>query len=185
MIQADMKRRGSNLLLYLFLNVLVSAGTTLGVLFVWDYLRPPVQLSQPIASTLAESAQTVPQEPQQAANIAPTATLPAPGEAVIKIHSVIGAGDLAQEVVLLQRTGQGNLLMTGWRLEGDRGNTFIFPSQPELILFEGGAVQVFTRTGDDTATDVYWDRTEPAWHRGETIRLIDTQNNERASYTVP
>jgi hypothetical protein len=182
MIQADMNRRNNNLLLYLLLNVLVSAGTTLAVLFVWDYLRPPELPPPPPGGTVAEPVQSALVE---TATPGPTATLPPVGEAVIEIRSVIGVGDLAQEVVLLQRLGEGNLLMTGWRLEGEYGNVFIFPTQPELTLFKDGAVQVFSCPGDDTATEVYWDRSEPAWQRGETVRLFDTQGIERASYAIP
>mgnify|MGYP003749551391 CR=1 FL=1 len=178
-----MKRRRNNLLLYLLLNVLVSAGTTLGVLYVWDYLRPPV-LPAPPPALAAVTPQTETHTPPPPAPTA-TATPPPAGDALIEIRSVIGAGDLAYEVVLLKRLGEGNLLMTGWRLEGEHGQSFVFPSQPELVLFKDGAVQVFTREGDDTATEVYLDRTEPAWRSGETIRLIDSQGIERASYQIP
>jgi hypothetical protein len=183
MIQPDMKRRNNNLLLYLLLNVLVSAGTTLAVLYVWDYLRPPVVPPPPPGAEVVGPA--VVDEVQPPAVPEPTATLPPTGQPVIEIRTVVGAGDLAQEVVVLQRAGEGNLRMTGWRLEGEQGQAYVFPDQPELVLFEGGAVQVFTHPGDDTATEVYWDRTGPAWQRGETIRLFDTQGAERASYTIP
>ena len=181
MIQAVMKRRRNNLLLYLILNILVSAGTTLAVLYVWDYLRPPIVPPPPVGA-VEEPVQAATQEPPAPV---PTTTPPPAGEAVIEIPSVIGVGDLAQEVVVLRRVGEGNLLMTGWRLEGERGQSYVFPAQPELVLFKDGAVQVFTRSGDDTATEVYWDRAEPAWRSGETIRLLDTLGTERASYPIP
>ncbi len=181
MIQAVMKRRRNNLLLYLLLNVLVSAGTTLAVLYVWDYLRPPILPKSP-AFAAVEPAQTATQE---LLFPTPNVTLPPAGEAVIEIRAVIGVGDLAQEVVILKRVGEGNLLMTGWRLEGEQGQSYVFSAQPELVLFKDGAVQVFTRPGDDTATEVYWDRTAPAWRNGEKIRLLDAQGAERASYAIP
>ncbi len=181
MIQAVMKRRRNNLLLYLILNILVSAGTTLAVLYVWDYLRPPIVPPPPVAA-VEEPVQTATEEPLAPA---PTTTPPPAGEIVIEIRAVIGVGDLAQEVIVLRRVGEGNLLMTGWRLEGEQGQSYVFPAQPELVLFKDGAVQVFTRSGDDTATEVYWDRDGPAWRSGETIRLLDTLGAERASYTIP
>jgi len=181
MIQVVMRRSRNNLLLYLLLNILVSAGTTLAVLYVWDYLRPPI-LPAPSAAAVVEPVQVQTQEPPPPV---PSATLPPAGEVVIEIRAVIGIGDLAQEVVILKRVGEGNLLMTGWQLDGEHGQSYVFPAQPELVLFKDGAVQVFTRPGDDTATEVYWDRTEPAWRSGETIRLLDVQGAERASYAIP
>jgi hypothetical protein len=180
-----MKRR-SNLLLYLLLNIIVSAGTTLAVLTLWDFARkadvppPPAALAPEQVAGIAEP---LPAEGEPAA--LPTETLPPLDSPVIEIASVIGVGDVGQEFVLLKRLGEGNLRMTGWRLSGEGGSSFIFPAQPELTLYKDGAVQVYTKAGDNTATEVYWDRAEPAWDSGEVVRLFDSSGNERASYVVP
>ena len=55
---------------------------------------------------------------------------------------------------------------------------YTFPSQPELTLYKDGAVQVYTRAGTDTVTEVYWNRAEAAWRSGELIRLVDAQGIE-------
>jgi hypothetical protein len=191
--------RRSNLALYLVLNVLVSAATTLGVLFIWDTLRkaelsaPPVQ---PAAAALpagpTAAVPTVAGVETEAAATPPASTTPEPsptplppGAEVIQIQSVVGAGDLALEVVMLRRVGEGNLPMTGWKLEGERGQSYVFPGTPALTLYKDGAVQVYSRTGDDTVMEVFWDRGEPAWQSGEVIRLVDPEGTERATYKVP
>jgi hypothetical protein len=114
----------------------------------------------------------------------PTETNPPPGQPVIEIVSVVGAGDLEQEVVLLRRVGEGTLRMAGWRLQS-ASNAYVFPAQPELVLYKDGAVQVYSRLGSDTVTDIYWNRSEPAWHPGETVRLMDAEGNQRAIYRIP
>jgi hypothetical protein len=172
-------RRRSSLLLYLLLNIIVSAATTLAVLALWDHYHAPALAIPPQAPAQGSVPALV------LTSTEPVPTLPPAGERVIEIVSVIGAGDLQQESVLLRRLGDGNLLMTGWKLSGEHHNTFIFPAQPELILYKGGAVEVLTRAGDNTATAVYWDRDAPAWRSGETLILTDAAGNERSRYQIP
>lgn len=182
-----MKRR-SNLLLYLVLNVIVSAATTLGVLVLWDRAR-----SSDLPQAAGSSAQTAGALPAPALPTSapePTETNPPPGQPVIEIVSVVGAGDLNLEVVTLKRVGEGILHVTGWQLQGDgggsgRSSTYVFPAQPALALYKDGAVQVYSRLGADTVTELYWNRSEPAWRPGETIRLLDAEGNERAVYQIP
>jgi hypothetical protein len=186
-----MKRR-SNLILYLVLNIIVSAATTLAVLTVWDYARK-ANAQPALASLVGEeiAGATAPElavEDQPAADppaAEPTETLPPADQAVIQIVSVIGVGDLSQEYVLIRRVGEGNLRMTGWQLRGERGSLYTFPAQPELTLYKDGAVLVYSKAGDNTATDVYWNRAEPAWESGEVVKLFDYSGIERASYIVP
>jgi hypothetical protein len=187
-----MKRR-SNLLLYLILNIIVSAATTLAVLTLWDNARraeispPPAGLEVGQIAGVAETHAVPTADSGPAVQLEPeaTATLPPLDQPVIQISAVIGVGDLSQEFVLLKRLGDGNLLMTGWRLSGERGSDFTFPAQPELTLYKDGAVQIYTRTGDDTATEVYWDRDAPAWESGEILTLYDRNGAERSTYIVP
>lgn len=184
----------SRLPLYLLLNVIVSAVTTLAVLLIWDAVRGPeetqlilpliaaTQQGVPAAQNTAVAAVSTPAEPPTPA---PTATLPPLDTPIIQILSVVGPGDLEQEVVLLRRLGDGNLRMTGWRLESSRGVKYAFGEQPELILYKDGAIQIYSKAGTDTATEIYWNRTEPAWQSGDTLKLIDPEGNERANYLVP
>lgn len=173
------RKNRSTLLLYLLLNIVVSAGTTLAVLAIWDQLRPPTLTRPPEMSTVESNPAVV------ITSTEPVPTLPPASASVIEIRSVVGAGDLEQESVLLRRLGEGNLLLTGWTLSGEHNNTYIFPPQPELTLYKDGAVEVLSTIGDNTATTVYWDRSEPAWRSGETIVLTDPEGNERARYTIP
>jgi len=68
----------------------------------------------------------------------PTGPLP---EAGVIINSVIGVGEIATEHVFISRTGSGQLSMAGWQLEDEDGMHLYFP---QLDLFEGGAVNVWT-----------------------------------------
>jgi LysM repeat protein len=101
------------------------------------------------------------------------------------IDSVIGAGDLDTEHVLLKHRGEGELALVGWRLEDDKGNVFIFPQFPQLTLFPGGAVNIDTRSGVNSVVELYWGLSQPVWTSGTTVVLRDAQNNVRANYVVP
>ena len=176
-----MKRRSNHLFLYLLLNLLVSAGATLGVLWAWDRFRPRAPQEVLGVAILTQEAPTA----TPGAPASPTPTPLPPDEKVIEIVSVVGAGDLQQEVLRLRRMGEGDLQMTGWKLTNGRGDQYEFPASPSLILFKGGAVQVFSAPGTDTATDVYWNRSNPAWQSGDTAVLYDPQGIERARYVIP
>ena len=109
----------------------------------------------------------------------PSAPLP---EAGVIVNSVIGVGEIATEHVFISRTGSGQLSLAGWRLEDEDGNAFGFP---QLDLFEGGAVNVWTTAGTPTVVDLYWGQQNPVWERGEKVTLKDDKGKERATYTIP
>jgi len=109
----------------------------------------------------------------------PTQTWQAPQ---VVIETVIGSGELDFERVVLQRTGDGDLSLSGWRLEDGTGKEYIFPS---LTLYKGGGINLYTRTGQDTVTDLFWGLNTPIWRSGKAVSLYDAQKNLRATYTVP
>ncbi len=111
--------------------------------------------------------------------------IPLEAAATVVIDSVIGAGDLDSEHVLLKQRGEGELSLVGWRMEDNQGNIFIFPQFPQLILYRGGAVNIFTKAGSNTVVDLYWGMEQPVWESGDTVTLKDPQGKVRATYQVP
>lgn len=174
-----MRRRGS-ILPYLVLNVIVSAATILLVLWLWERAHPtptlPYTLPTPIPGALATQPSAA-LTPQQSTPLPPGAEQPG-----IVIESVIGMGDVNSEVLLLKRTGDGELTLTGWQLVDSEGNTYIFPG---LTLYKGGAVQVHSGLGVNSVVDLYWGRDAPVWSVGEKISLLDSTGTLVASYTIP
>ncbi len=106
-------------------------------------------------------------------------------EGVIQIRNVVGAGDLSAERVLLKFVGEGELTMVGWRLEDENGNVFLFPQTPRLILYEDGAVFIFTRPGVNSAIELFWGSEVSIWQPGETVTLRDADGSVRATYQIP
>ena len=100
----------------------------------------------------------------------------------VVINSVIGIGDIASERVFLSRTGKGVLVVSGWRIMDEDGNVFALPN---LELYEGGAVNLWTKSGTQTVVDLFWGLQSAVWESGETVALIDADGKLQASYIIP
>jgi hypothetical protein len=159
------------LLLYLLLNVFVSACVTGAMLFWYD---------QNYRASLGPLPQAA--APAQEVDVLPLETIPPGADIPIEIVSVVGAGTLSAEVVVLRYNGDGELGLANWQLKDDNGNSFTFP---QLILYKDGAVQVHSAPGLDTVIDLYMGLRDPIWESGEVASLYDPQDNLRATYRVP
>ncbi len=185
------------LLFYLVLNAIVSAVTTLTVLSLWDRNhRPEVPVIQPVAQLAATLTRQVietrsvtitpiPVEttPEPPANTQPAAQpSPALANGGVQIQNVFGVGDLQTEVVLLKRTGEGELWLNGWRLEDESNHRFIFP---ELMLNKDGAIKIYTKPGTKSVIELHWGLNEPVWSSGELVTLLDQNGSVKATYRIP
>ncbi len=114
----------------------------------------------------------------------PRPPLPTPtpsGPPVVEIASVLGAGNLATEVVLVRNRG-GAASMEDWTLSDAAGNRFTFP---RLVLFPGGEMTIHSGPGQSAPTHLYWGRAEPAWDSGELLVLRDEEGETVDTYIVP
>jgi hypothetical protein len=162
---------------YLIINILVSAATTLGVLYWWEQNRTVEALPVvPQLTPIAANPDSNPQPPR----IIPTP--PPLDEPIIEINTVFGVGDLQTETVRLQRLGEGELWMTGWQLKDSDGNVYIFP---ELLLNKDGAVEVNSRAGTDSVIELHWGLSRAAFRSGEEVSLLDPQGNLRSTFSIP
>jgi len=154
---------------YLLLNIFVSALVTGGILFWYD-------------RNYRASLSVVSQSVSASSNAEPVSTLNPQDDIPVKISSVVGAGTLSSEIVVVKFEGEGQLDLASWQLKDEDGNIFKFP---KLTLYPNGAVQVHTAIGTDTVIDLYWGIGEAVWSSGENARLFDAQGNLRAVYRVP
>jgi hypothetical protein len=150
------------LAVYLVINIVVSALTTLLVLVVW---------SQFTMAGLPEFGS----EPTATAAVAQT-------DDQLSINAIIGAGDLENERVVIQHTGDVDISLAGWRLRDSGGNEYRFPA---LVLHPGAQVNVFSGSGEDGAGELFWGRSVATWSSGEQATLIDASGQIQATYTTP
>ncbi|MCC6147452.1 MAG: lamin tail domain-containing protein [Anaerolineaceae bacterium] len=159
-------RAGRRLFPYILLNILVSAITTLLVLWIWDLTHQtdiPALEQLPIAATSIARV-----------------TLPPAAQPLIEIENVFGVGITESEMVRLVRVQSGDLWITGWKLEDEDGNSFVFPQ----LNFVEGSIDVFTRPGINAPTALYWKLNRPVWRIGETVSLRDPEGTLRAKYLI-
>jgi hypothetical protein len=159
------------LILYLLLNVFVSACVTSGILFWYDrnYRSVSISVVQPMAPVNSQNG--VP-----ATSFDPNIDIP------VEIISIVGAGTLNAEQAIIRNAGSEPLSLAGWQLKDSNRNVYTFPN---LTLNGDGAVQVHTILGTDTVIDLYWGLNDPVWESGEEAQLSDPAGNVRAVYTVP
>ena len=161
-----------NLLLYLLLNVVISACVAGAILFWYDRNYRSAALSplqQP--AQLVENNGPVTQ---------PAITLAE--DVSVKIVSVVGAGILDAESVTLRNEGEESLNLSGWQLKDSDKNVFTFPN---LTLNPGGAGRVHTGAGTANVIDLYWNGAASVWESGEEVQLLDPNGNQHARYVVP
>jgi hypothetical protein len=156
------------LLLYLLLNVFISVCITSAILFWYD--RNYRSVSQSAAPLVNQNVS------------APQSTLDPQLDIPVEIVSVIGAGTLNAEWVVVSYTGDDQLNLANWELRDEDRNVFVFP---QLVLHPNGAVQVHTASGTNTVIDLYWGESDPVWESGEEAELYDSSGNLRGKYKVP
>lgn len=144
---------------YIAINIAISALTALIVIFIWTRLvlssTPPVFADA--VSDLGFAGQ-------------------------LEITAVVGADDLEAERITISLAGDEDVSLSGWKLRDTGGSEYRFPA---LVLHPGASVTIYSRNGDDGATDLYWDRQLPVWTSGETASLVDPDGQVQATYTVP
>jgi hypothetical protein len=160
-----------NLLLYLLLNVLISACVAGAILFWYDrnYRVASLPSIQPVA-------------PLTSQEILPAATLNPNAKVSVDIVSIVGAGLLDAESVTIKNAGDEPLKLSGWQLKDSDKNIFIFP---DLTLNTNGAVQIHTKPGADNVIDLYWNAGAPVWQSGEEAQLLDSGGKVQDTYQVP
>lgn len=173
-------KKSSRLMLYVLINIIISALTILTVLWFWERAHPTPESIQsteviPNPDALITGSST--------AN--PTSEID-PGllteDIQIVICTVVGAGNLDSEYVEIYNESNGAVDMTSWQLVDEEGHRFTFPA---LILNSKGAVEIHSKAGDHSVIELYWQAESPIWQPGEIVKLIDTAGNIMATYSIP
>jgi hypothetical protein len=153
------------ILFYIILNILISAGT---IWLVFSYLNTgnTGQIDQADTAEGNIDAEIV-------ATVIPDKLM---------IDSVVSAGDIEYERVVINHIGGENVSLSGWKLKDSDGNEYVFPP---IDLFSGSSLIVNSKEGKDTVTELYWAMIEPVWEAGETVYLTDPGGFPQAMYIIP
>lgn len=190
---------------FLLLNILVSAATTWVVVRT---LVPPLTTAEPLPTTTAIAATNAPDATPLTTETstptpevgganaipdtpAPLAAQPTPTQRSaeiaetkevvnVKIASVIYAGQLSREVVVMLNEGE-QVDMDGWKLVPPRGEPYTFG---QVTMFKSGFVNLHTTTGADVPNDLYWGLGEPMWQSGDEVKLLRKDGSVASTFTV-
>jgi competence protein ComEC len=87
--------------------------------------------------------------------------------------------DPLDEYVQIENNKNKDVDMTDWRIKAETGERYDFP---EFTLRAGKKVKVWTGSGTDTSTDLYWGSPNPVWKdngscaylKDEDVNLVDS-----------
>lgn len=76
------------------------------------------------------------------------------------------------EYIVLRNTGENPLDLTGWHVEDEADHTYAFPSG--FALEPGATVTLYTGSGQNTGSEVYWGSGSAVWNNGgDTVIVTD------------
>jgi len=157
-------------------------GTTLETLMALNQITDPDALTLGQELLVPGPTPTVSVEESPTPGSATGTPAPSAHPAQVVIANLFGAGDLATERVRLLCQGESEVLLAGWRLLDQDGYVFTFP---QLTLYPGGAVDVYTGKGVNDVSALYWGLEKAVWEAGETATLIDGEGNVVGKMVVP
>ena len=92
--------------------------------------------------------------------------------------------NLNEEWVRICNDGDTDIDMSGWVLMNDVGIFYEFPY--DFILKVGASVTVYTGSGEDTETELYWGSSAEVWNNaGDVVTLQDSAGNTIVEYIYP
>jgi competence protein ComEC len=102
------------------------------------------------------------------------------GELVVEtIHADADGDDrenLNDEYVTFRNVGDGPLDLGGWTLRDEADKTY---TVPQLTLSAGETVTVYTGSGTDTDTELYWGADGPVWNNAGDTVIVTNAAGER------
>lgn len=103
---------------------------------------------------------------------------------VVSIHEDAEGNDnenLNDEYVTFENTGSSSVEMTGWTVSDEADHVYRFPSG--FTLDAGESVTLYTGSGSDSETELYWGQDSAVWNNGgDTVYLEDDGGNTVDTY---
>jgi len=100
----------------------------------------------------------------------------------LDIVQIIAPGDITMEAIEIENVSGANIDMTGWKVKNKAGVTFTFP---ELTMFAGRRIVLFTRTGNTTPLNLFWGRANALWGDStEVITITDDKDQVQLTYPI-
>jgi rubrerythrin len=86
------------------------------------------------------------------------------------------ANNLNDEYITYENTGDAPLDLSGWTVTDSSGTTYTFPDG--FTLAPGAQVTLYTGSGTDTDTKLYWGKANEVWNNGADTMTVRNANGE-------
>jgi micrococcal nuclease len=142
----------------------------------------PLVPKDPTNTPTPTLAFTVTPTPTQTKTATPTRTpTQTPGVYILDIE--YNPSNSIDEYVAIENNGNNSVDMTDWYIKEDRqGLRYNFPDH--FSLGSDKSVKIWTKTGQNTSSNLYWGRTEPAWNNNsDTAYLRDDDGDLVDTYS--
>ena len=123
------------------------------VLWVWDLTHPAPKMIGDSALFQVHSSGSG-QGDQEAPLIAPVNTpeIIFLNESIdVVIYAIVGPGNIEVEYVEIRNQSPGSIDLTGWQLQDEQDNSFIFPA---MILNQDGAIKILSGKGNNSVIEM-------------------------------
>lgn len=106
----------------------------------------------------------------------PTPTERKTGVYIVRVEYKPDYNELDEYVEIKNNSGT-DVDMTGWRLRDENLPKEQWYFFPKFILKKYSTVKVWTKIGNDTSSNLYWDRTTPVWDNGGDCAYLHKYDN--------
>ena len=179
-------QKKSPLIFYLLINILVSAVTTLIVLWIWELANPRPELEGIIeadaSAVITDQTELFHQGSENEPAIDDVGSSFENQVNDVHIRLVVGAGNLDVEYVEIINQGDKPVDLTGWQLVNQREQVFTFPT---MILNSNGTIIIYSKSGINTVMELFWQSDSPIWQSGETVWLKNSNSEIITTYSIP
>lgn len=136
---------------WLLAFILAIAGVTIARATLFNEVYLPLVLDQP---TLTPTRTRT-----------PTPTPVPSGVYIVRVEYKPDYNEL-NEYVEIKNNSNTDVDMTGWRLRDENLPNTEWYYFPKFTLRKYSTVKVWTKIGNDTSSNLYWNRTKPVWDNG-------------------
>ena len=178
-------KKNFRIFLFILLNLLISAGTTLFVLWIWEQSHPQPTLDFNLINVSNIVDEETNSSQKSSSDAADPDLVLEEDNISVSIYAVVGVGNLDVEYVEIRNQSQGAVDPAGWQILDEDGNSFTFPTSPSWLLSSGGAVKVLSKPGNDSVIELYWQSNVAIWQSGERVTLLNSEGKIIATYLIP
>ena len=136
--------------------------------------------TRPNTATVRPSSTTAVTKTPAGSDTSATGTTSQTNQGKVRIGRALFPGQHQRETVVIANDSEQDVVMKGWVLSSSRNISYTFGN---VTLFRSNFINLHTTSGTDVPTDLFWNRSEPAWQVGDVLTLSN-QGQVVTTYTV-